>query len=160
MDSGEAQFDPYAALGIPQDASQDLMELALDQIERRYKAQERGKRGGVTPVHVKNARRAYELLSNPNMLFAAMKHTREIDDRYYFNMKVTTSRTQLPVIDEPQILYLRVDFIPGEVTSNTAERGNSNLNLTLVLDRSNSMHGARMDRVKGGGLTDHRQPDG
>ncbi|MBC6956471.1 MAG: VWA domain-containing protein [Chloroflexi bacterium] len=149
MDSGEAQFDPYAALGIPQDASQDLMELALDQIERRYKAQERGKRGGVTPVHVKNARRAYELLSNPNMLFAAMKHTREIDDRYYFNMKVTTSRTQLPVIDEPQILYLRVDFTPGEVTSNTAERGNSNLNLTLVLDRSNSMHGARMDRVKG-----------
>lgn len=141
-------FDPYAALGIPQDASQELIEVAFDIMQKRYQALDRSKRGGVNGEHYRDAKRGYEQLTNPNMMLTAIKQTRFSQVRQQFTMKVTTSRTQLPVIDEPQVLYARLDFQPLDAALTTAERTSSNLNLTLVLDRSNSMQGTRLDRVK------------
>lgn len=141
--------DPYASLGVPEDASQELIDIAFRQIERRFTSSERGKRSVISAEQYREAKRAYELLNNPNTAPTGMKQTRYTQTRQHFTMKVTPSRTQLPVIDEPQVLYARVDIHPQDTGTPTAERGNSSLNLTLVLDRSNSMAGTRLDRVKG-----------
>jgi Ca-activated chloride channel homolog len=140
-------FDPYAALGISQDASQELIEIAFSLMEKRYTALERNKRTTSITEQYRDAKRAYEMLTNPNMALPG-KYTRIAQPRQQFVMKVATSRTQLPLIEEPQVLYARLDFQPMEMIQSTAERSASHLNLTLVLDRSNSMHGTRLDRVK------------
>ena len=144
----EELFDPYAALGIPQDASQDLIEVAFEMMQKRFQSVERGKRTAVMNDQYRDAKRAHEILTNPNLMLSAIKHTQFSQARQQFAMKVTASRTQLPVIDEPQVLYARLDFEPLDAALTTSERTSSNLNLTLVLDRSNSMQGTRLDRVK------------
>lgn len=147
MPTGEL-FDPYAALGVPSDASQELIEIAFKLIEKRFASGDRGRRNIISSDQYRQARRAREMLTDPDFNPASKQHSRFQQARQQFTMRVTTSRTQLPVIDEPQVLYARIDFEPLDVGVRTSERGSSNLNLTLVLDRSNSMAGTRLDKVK------------
>ena len=56
-------FDPYAALGIPQDASQDLIEVAFEMMQKRFQSVERGKRTAVMNDQYRDAKRAHEILT-------------------------------------------------------------------------------------------------
>jgi Ca-activated chloride channel family protein len=138
-------IDPYAALGIPQDAPLELIEVAYELLAKRYPKEA----AGTTQRPIID--RAYELLTSKNMAFSAMKQqSRVISARRHFSMAVTTSRTNLPVITDPQALYLRVDLSPtSNIKTDEMNPSKGRLNLTLVLDRSNSMQGTRLDRVKG-----------
>ena len=55
------------------------------------------------------------------------------------------SRQPLPALAEPQVLYALLDIQPSILT----ELPDPPINLCLVVDRSTSMQGARLDQVKG-----------
>ncbi|MCU0476454.1 MAG: J domain-containing protein, partial [Anaerolineae bacterium] len=81
-------IDPYAALGIPQDAPLELIEVAYELLAKRYPKEA----AGTTQRPIID--RAYELLTSKNMAFSAMKQqSRVISARRHFSMAVTTSRT-------------------------------------------------------------------
>jgi curved DNA-binding protein CbpA len=75
------------------------------------------------------------------------KKRAQIDD-YYFTMRITPSKRALVPLPEPQVMYLLAELYPDPRASNQQTKRESRLNLTLVLDHSNSMSGARLDKVK------------
>jgi Ca-activated chloride channel family protein len=66
----------------------------------------------------------------------------------YFSLQVTPSKRTVQSLSEPQVVYLLVEIFPDPTLSSAGEKRESRLNLTLVVDRSNSMNGTRMDKVK------------
>lgn len=135
------EMDPYAVLGIPQDSPSELIEIAYGMLSKRYPIGEKIGSGNLRS----QIDRAYQLLTSKSTL----RLPRIALPRRHFSMAVEPSRKRLPILSEPQTLYLRVDLGPN-ATLATEEMAFSKgrLNLTLVLDRSNSMQGARLDRVK------------
>jgi Ca-activated chloride channel family protein len=70
------------------------------------------------------------------------------------SMNLIYSRAVLPVLKEPQLVYVLLELI------STAEQGLADtqaLNLCLLIDRSTSMQGARMDMVKANAVQMMRQ---
>jgi Ca-activated chloride channel family protein len=88
--------------------------------------------------------RAYEVLSDP---LARQTYDREMaeheNDPVLAN--ILYSATSLATVDEPQLMYALLNFSPGKRFKDVL---NPPLNLCLVLDRSTSMQGLRMDTVK------------
>lgn len=64
-----------------------------------------------------------------------------------FELNIIASRNQMPALDTPQIVYLLVEILPP-AESDTTEQNSLPLNLSLVIDRSTSMKGTRLNRVK------------
>jgi Ca-activated chloride channel family protein len=92
-------------------------------------------------LHVKEA---YEVLSNLKSREAYDKKlAAEGEEPVVTN--VLFSQPSLAVLDEPQLVYVILDFLAEE---KFATKSNPNLNICLVLDRSTSMQGSRMDTVK------------
>ncbi|MCA9981004.1 MAG: hypothetical protein KDD89_09225, partial [Anaerolineales bacterium] len=66
-----------------------------------------------------------------------------------FELNIIASRNQIPALDTPQIVYVLAEILPTADSANEANDKNSlPLNLSLVIDRSTSMKGARLNRVK------------
>ncbi len=61
------------------------------------------------------------------------------------NIKLTYSRTNLPRLEESQLFYVLLDLT---VPENLAPQPSPPINACLVIDRSTSMSGVRMDTVK------------
>jgi curved DNA-binding protein CbpA len=88
--------------------------------------------------------KAYEVL-NDEKLRAEYDQRLIIDSKEPVIVEVMYSRPYITRIDEPQILYTLLDFSAAEkYISQTINP----LNIGLVIDRSTSMQGARMDTVK------------
>lgn len=64
-----------------------------------------------------------------------------------FELNIIASRNQIPALDTPQIVYLLAEMMPPEKTGED-NTPNLPLNLSLVIDRSTSMKGTRLNRVK------------
>jgi Ca-activated chloride channel family protein len=144
----QSDFDPHVMLGVPYDASPELIHVAYQQLQARFNNLERSKQSGEAGRIQRQVRDAYELLSSSKAQIGIDAVTRLQDSRRKYTIQVTASRSILPRIDEDQVIYARVDINPEEAHE-TGPAAASNLNLTLVLDRSNSMHGARLDRLRG-----------
>ena len=91
---------------------------------------------------------AYEVLSNPvtRAEYDVARHKFK-DEPGYFTLRVTPSKRVLAMLDEPQVLYLLLEIVPMRQAAQEKQQA-ARLNLTLVLDRSTSMKGARLERVK------------
>ncbi len=149
MSDFSPEMDPYAVLGIPQDSPTELIEIAYEFLGKRYPAAE-GNRKLPTGSPRIIIDRAYELLTSKAMAMTAMKQSRIIVTRRHFSLAVSLSRPRLPILNEPQTLYARVDLAPStNFQTDEIAFSKGRLNLALVLDRSNSMQGSRLDRVKG-----------
>lgn len=101
---------------------------------------------------------AYEVLSDPKQrglydaeVLARIRSTAPVDLRRVY------SRKALPCINESQLLYTLMELRPPTESSNPASRENPALNLCLVIDRSTSMQGSRMDTVKSSAIELVRQ---
>jgi Ca-activated chloride channel family protein len=87
---------------------------------------------------------AYNVLSDP-------KERKKYDKRLIAEAdapvltKTLYSRSSLTIFDEPQLVYALIDF---GAAKKYASRPNPPINVTLVIDRSTSMQGLRMDTVK------------
>ncbi|MEL6148027.1 MAG: VWA domain-containing protein, partial [Chloroflexota bacterium] len=66
----------------------------------------------------------------------------------YFTTRLTPSKRVAEKLTEAQVVYLLVDIIPKVKSGETPTRRDAGLNLTLVLDHSNSMNGVRLNKVK------------
>ena len=136
--------DYYFLLGVTRDASLEEIKRAYYEAAQRFHP-DRNTAAGETEIFL-GVQQAYEVLSNPTrrkQYDATLPPEEKINLPY--THKVIYSRPNLVHLDEPQMLYLILELnAPHEAR----EAPSPPLNVCLVLDRSTSMQGEKMDIVK------------
>jgi len=136
--------DYYSVLGIARNASQEEIKRAYFEAAQKLHP-DKNTAAGETELFL-GAQQAYETLANPKrraLYDATLPPEEKISLPYEY--KLIYSRPNMVHLDEPQMLYLIVDLeSPLEARLSPAPP----LNVCLVLDRSTSMQGEKMDVVK------------
>src|SRR5215204_5192890 len=136
--------DYYSVLGVARDASQEEIKRAYFDAAQKLHP-DKNTAAGETELFL-GAQQAYETLSNPKrraLYDATLAPQKKISLPY--EHKVIFSRPNMVHLDEPQMLYLIIELeAPVEARRSPAPP----LNVCLVLDRSTSMKGEKMDVVK------------
>lgn len=142
----DASRNLYAILGIPPEATQDDIREAYRVAARRFHPDANSNPGA--DIQFRDIATAYEVLGNP-LLRAEYDIARRKyqDEPGYFSLRVTPSKRVLSTLDEPQVIYLLAEIAPMRQSAQQ-RRQDARLNLALVLDRSTSMKGVRLDKVK------------
>jgi len=143
--------DYYALLGIPRTAS-------LDQLRRAYREAalrlhpDRNVSPGETELFLEIGR-AFEILSDPQRRAEYDRQLGELDKKAAEGASlfcsVQHSRQALLPLDEPQVHYLLLDILPTESATSVRPP----INVCIVIDRSTSMRGQRLDQVRSATLT-------
>ena len=136
--------DYYALLGVARDASQEEIKHAYFEAAQKFHP-DKNKAAGETEIFL-GVQQAYETLSNPErrrQYDATLPPEQKVNLPY--NHKVIYSRPNLVHMDEPQMLYFILEL---EAPAEAREAPSPPLNVCLVLDRSTSMQGEKMDIVK------------
>ncbi len=152
----ESQPSYYELLNLTSDASPEEIRRAYHEAARQLHPDVSTKPGS-TELFIK-VQKAYEVLSDPK---ARAKYDKnlpkpdEIEERVSaneirvsgeaINLRVTYSRSNLPKLEESQLVYVLLDLIAPE---DLDPKASPPINLCLVIDRSTSMNGERMDTVK------------
>ncbi|MBI1802754.1 MAG: DnaJ domain-containing protein [Chloroflexi bacterium] len=138
----------------------DLLELEPDatpeQIKRAYRRMVKQVHPDIsakenTTAEFLELQRAYETLGDPqkreayNARLGVRRPPRV--SQAVFRLQLRSSHTQLPSLDEPQMLYAVAD-IRASLYLRTKRTKRPQLNLCLVLDRSLSMDGQRLRQAK------------
>ncbi len=141
---GSRQSDFYEALGLPRDATQEEIQRAYHEAAQRLHP-DKNQAPGETEMFL-DVQQAYEVLSNPARraqydltLPPQEESTSQVLYEVYF------SRPNLVWLTEPQMIYLLLQVSPR---AREDEIPAPPLNVSLVLDRSTSMQGEKMDVVK------------
>lgn len=136
--------DYYSLLGIARNATQEDIKRAYFEAAQKLHP-DRNTAAGETELFL-GVQQAYETLSNPNRRAkydATLPAEKKIVLPYIH--RVLYSRPHLININEPQMLYIMLELeAPLEARQSPAPP----LNVCLVLDRSTSMQGEKMDVVK------------
>jgi Ca-activated chloride channel family protein len=141
----------YDLLKIPKDAGTEEIRHAYHELARVLHPDKNPNKGATDQFL--SLQTAYETLADPVRRIAYDKKLKkESDDP--IQVDISYSRQRLSVQQESQLMYVLLEVTP---TPKLAERPNPHLNLCLVLDRSTSMHGARMDTVKSAAIELIRQ---
>lgn len=136
--------DFYALLGIPYNATPEEIRGAYFQLARTYHPD-------VNPQEADGEafiaiQRAFEVLSNPQK---KMDYDKTLPEELRADPELATSvqysLSAIPIWNEPQLLYALVEFI---CTADIHQENLPPAHICLVLDRSTSMQGPRMDMVK------------
>jgi Ca-activated chloride channel homolog len=137
--------DHYAILGVLRDATEEEIKRAYLQSAQRLHP-DRNSLEGETELFLE-AQQAYEVLSNPTRrrqydatLPPEIKVDKEVAHKTYL------SRPNLVRIGENQLVYVLIEVAPQE--KKKQDLSTPPLNICLVLDRSTSMKGDRLDVVK------------
>lgn len=136
--------DYYSILGIAREASAEEIKRAYFEAAQRLHP-DRNKAAGETELFLE-VQQAYETLSNPKRR-AQYDATLppETKPKLPYEYRVLYSRSSLARMTEPQMLYVFLEFqAPPEVRGSPAPP----LNVCIVLDRSTSMKGEKMDVLK------------
>ena len=133
------QSDYYQILGLKRNASTGEIEEAF----QRLQAESEGIQNESVESDSSITIHAFEVLSNPERrrLYDSLLAETQPPT---LTSGIKVSSPQLAVLDIPQILYLLVELRPQDNNIGTSLP----LNLCLVLDRSSSMRGERLDQVK------------
>src|SRR5690349_24903249 len=75
---------------------------------------------------------------------AKMANIKEFSMAGEVNLRATLARPYLPTAGTPQIAYLLLEAVPGQVMAQVRMP----VNVCFVLDRSGSMKGDKIDRVR------------
>jgi len=142
--SMDVRSDYYAVLGVSDSATAQEIKAAYRVLVRRYhpdatadpRARDR----------FEQIQEAYEVLSDSaqRQSYDRWRERHSAVRPAPLVLKPTVSHTRLPILDEEQALYLLAEIAP----SDTLEYRRLPLNLCLVIDRSTSMQGVRLQRVK------------
>jgi Ca-activated chloride channel homolog len=139
--------DPYVILGVAEEASNEEVKSSYRRLARRMHPDVNADNRAAAE-QFQDITTAYEILSDPIRRKAYHENRPpQNDDELYFTLQVTPSKRSLTPLPEPQVLYVLADIFP-DPRSVTDSNRETRMNLTLVLDRSNSMSGARMEKVK------------
>jgi Ca-activated chloride channel family protein len=145
----KVDFDPYIVLGVASDASSEEIKDAFRRAARRLHPDKNRNKGAL--AQFQDITVAHDLLSDPdNRRSYDHQAERRKPNNYDFLLRVTPSKRSIAPLPEGQVVYLLVEILPDPRVREQQEEllRQSRLNLTLVLDRSNSMNGTRMERVK------------
>lgn len=142
----DASQNLYTILGVPPEATQDDIREAYRIAARRFHPDANPNEGA--DVQFRDIATAYEILGNARRRVQYdMARRKYQGEPNYFTLRVTPSKRVLSTLDEPQVIYLLLEVVPMRQESRQETR-NTRLNLILVLDRSTSMRGVRLDKVK------------
>lgn len=136
--------DFYAALGLPRDATPEEIRRAYHEAAQRLHP-DKNTAPGETELFL-DVQQAYEVLSNPvrrSQYDATLPPVEETPSLVLH--EVYFSRPNLVWLTEPQMIYLLLQVSPRIRKDEIAAPP---LNLSLVLDRSTSMQGEKMDLIK------------
>jgi Ca-activated chloride channel homolog len=136
--------DYYALLGVARDASQEEIKRAYYDAAQKLHP-DKNTAAGETELFLE-VQQAYEALSNPQRRkqYDATLPPEEKPSFPYI-CKTLYSRPNLVHLDEPQMLYIILELEPP---LEARQSPSAPLNVCLVLDRSTSMQGEKMDMVK------------
>ncbi|HUE97758.1 MAG TPA: DnaJ domain-containing protein, partial [Anaerolineales bacterium] len=136
--------DYYSLLGVTRDASLEEIKRAYFEAAQKLHP-DKNTAAGETEMFL-GVQQAYEVLSNPKrrMQYNATLPPEEKLSLPYTH-KTVYSRPNLVHLDEPQMLYFILEL---DAPQEAREAPSPPLNVCLVLDRSTSMQGEKMDIVK------------
>lgn len=140
----EFDRDYYAILGVPSDCDERTIKQAYRQLARRYHPDVSDEEEAAEQFQ--EIQEAYEILADP-MQRESYDHWRKLQGvtrTSPLHLRITPSQHALPSLGEPQVLYVMVEL----AASDQIECQRFPLNLCLVLDRSTSMKGGRLQQVK------------
>jgi len=142
------ELDYYDILGLPQNASVDDIKRAYRTLARQYHPDTQPTVAVAgTALLFRQVQEAYDVLGDPQKRAAYDRRLRDmgfgLDSLFALNLQL--SRETLPVMPEEQILYVLIDIAAAKTISKAQRLP---LNLCLVIDRSTSMQGPRLDQVK------------
>jgi Ca-activated chloride channel homolog len=136
----------YAVLGLPPDATSEDVRKAYRVMARRFHPDVNHNEGA--GLQFRDISAAHEILGEPSQRVRYDTYRQQYEDESaHFTLRVTPSKRVLTALPEPQVFYLLVEIVPLRRSAKRAKR-EVPLNLTLVLDRSTSMRGVRLEKVK------------
>ncbi len=140
--------DPYTILGISNYATMEEIKTAYRRAVRRLHPDVNPNNPGAVS-QMQEVSAAYEVLLDAERKPIIDKELGRLHpERLIFNMQVTPSKRVVAQLSESQVVYVLADITPDRRAREASVQRESRLNLTLVLDHSNSMNGSRMERVK------------
>jgi Ca-activated chloride channel family protein len=136
--------DYYSILGVPRDASREEIKRAYFEAAQKLHP-DRNTAAGETEIFLE-VQQAYEVLSNPKRR-AKYDATLPPEEKAIlpYQHRIIYSRPNLVHLEEPQMLYFILDL---EAPAAARRIPAPPMNVCLVLDRSTSMQGEKMDVVK------------
>ncbi len=136
--------DLYEILDISPVATQEEIKSAYRALARRYHPDSGDATASADRFQEIHA--AYEVLSDTAQRRAYDRRRAELqpEAQAVFSWDILVSRMQLPVFTEEQMIYALVDIQPAR----EARGQRLPINIALVIDRSTSMQGHRLDYVK------------
>jgi len=140
----DPEKDYYGVLEIPIDADEERIKRAYRQQARRHHPDS----GSGDVAAFRLVQEAYDILRDTvlRQAYDRQRTARGLTERGPLQWTFTLSRLHLEALDSPQLLYVLIDIRASKEKEPQASR--LPLNLALVIDRSNSMRGVRMENVK------------
>lgn len=132
----------YARLNIPFDATREEVRSAYHEAARRLHPDANPTKGAVEQFLRIQA--AYETLSDPQKRREYEQKFPKLDTSSGVSMETLFSRREVISSPDPQLLYVMMELIPTIAEQEVVIP----INLCVVIDRSTSMQGERMDIVK------------
>lgn len=138
--------DHYSVLGVFRDATQEEIRHAYVESAQRLHP-DKNVAAGETELFLE-IQQAYEILSNPKRrsLYDATLPPEIDEGNRFVKHEVFYSRPNLVQLGEDQLIYLLLEVGPREEKPDQTPA--PPLNICLVLDRSTSMQGEKMDILK------------
>lgn len=141
-----SSLDLYSILGLTYEATAEEIKTAYRQAARRFHPDVNSNLGA--GVHFRDVAAAYEILNDERAHKKYRAERKAFGKLPDFNGEVTVSKRTLAIIKEPQVLYLLVDIYAKKLKDEHDVVSRTPLNIGLVLDRSSSMAGQRLEKVK------------
>lgn len=142
-------FDPYVILGVSRSTTTEEIKRAYRKLAQRLHPDVNPNNPGAI-AQFQDITTAYDILSDSlrRRHFDEEMIKKHSDEDLFFSLRVTPSKRSVVSLEESQVIYMLAEIMPPAELQQDITTSQSKINLTLVLDHSNSMNGLRLEKVK------------